>query len=354
MLEEPRELKRDVGTTFLSTAFPRGTDETAAYLTDTTRFGTACSTTSSPLVGAMSTAQVARDMDVLRRAVGDTKLTYLASPTAPTWATSTPTCSRTVSALAIDGVIDPVAWQGSAETAAWPMTQRMASGDGAWKSLRQILASCATAGKGLCMTAQLGNAQSVYEKTMAGLKAKPIEITDGDEVLWRITFADAINVLLGDMYDMYAWAWVDSDLYFLRTMQLELPSSAKGKAANAALAARYKARQTAANERQTAHDARVRAGFGFPYINQLEAYQSVLCSDGTNPAFGGRWTKAIKNGTKAPGFGALWSWASAPCASKTWTRSDEDAYRGTFDHRTANPVLVVGSYWDPATNYQAP
>ena len=39
--------------------------------------GKACSTTGKPLTGAMSTAEVARDMDVLRRAVGDKKLTYL-------------------------------------------------------------------------------------------------------------------------------------------------------------------------------------------------------------------------------------------------------------------------------------
>ena len=39
------------------------------------------------------------------------------------------------------------------------------------------------------------------------------------------------------------------------------------------------------------------------------------------------------------------------CARKTWTVQDEDAYRGPFNQRTAAPVLVVGNYWDPATNY---
>ena len=30
---------------------------------------------------------------------------------------------------------------------------------------------------------------------------------------------------------------------------------------------------------------------------------------------------------------------------------DEDSYKGPFTRRTQNPMLVVGNYWDPATNY---
>ena len=32
---------------------------------------------------------------------------------------------------------------------------------------------------------------------------------------------------------------------------------------------------------------------------------------------------------------------------------DEDAYRRPFNRRTAAPVLFVGNYYDPATNYDA-
>ena len=50
-------------------------------------------------------------------------------------------------------------------------------------------------------------------------------------------------------------------------------------------------------------------------------------------------------------FGRLWAGSSVGCASKTWTARDKDAYRGPFNRRTASPILVVGSKWDPATNY---
>jgi pimeloyl-ACP methyl ester carboxylesterase len=40
------------------------------------------------------------------------------------------------------------------------------------------------------------------------------------------------------------------------------------------------------------------------------------------------------------------------CAGDVWKSLDEDAYHGPFDRRTAVPVLLVGSRWDPATTYQ--
>ena len=57
--------------------FPVGDAETGAFVASSKAFGAACSTTGTPLSGSMSTAEVARDMDVLRRMVGDKKLTYL-------------------------------------------------------------------------------------------------------------------------------------------------------------------------------------------------------------------------------------------------------------------------------------
>ena len=64
----------------------------------------------------MATANVARDMDVLRRALGDTKLSYLGfsygSYLGNVYANLFPDRVR---ALTIDGVLDPVAWAGTAQ-----------------------------------------------------------------------------------------------------------------------------------------------------------------------------------------------------------------------------------------------
>ncbi len=92
--------------------------------------------------------------------------------------------------------------------------------------------------------------------------------------------------------------------------------------------------------------------YEFPYDNSFETFQTVLCTDGINPRNAGNWpTYADAADRNAPDFGRLWTWASSPCASNTWTVRDEDAYAGPFTHCTVNPLLVVGNYWDPATNY---
>ena len=49
-------------------------------------------------------------------------------------------------------------------------------------------------------------------------------------------------------------------------------------------------------------------------------------------------------------FGRIWTWASSICAE--WPGRDEDRYLGPFNRVTANPVLVVGNRFDPATRYE--
>ena len=48
-------------------------------------------------------------------------------------------------------------------------------------------------------------------------------------------------------------------------------------------------------------------------------------------------------------FGRIWGWTASICA--IWTARDDDRYLGPFDRVTANPVLVVGNRFDPATPY---
>ncbi|UZN02356.1 alpha/beta fold hydrolase [Cellulomonas sp. S1-8] len=102
-------------------AFPTTEEETSAYLTSADALGRACSTTGAPLSASMSTAEVARDLDVLRRAAGDERLSYLGfsygSVLGQVYANLFPDRFR---ALAIDGVVDPWAWAGTRRTEGTP------------------------------------------------------------------------------------------------------------------------------------------------------------------------------------------------------------------------------------------
>jgi len=95
----------------------------------------------------MATAEVARDMDVLRRAVGDKRLTYLGfsygTALGQYYANMFPDRVR---AVTVDGVINPVSWVGTAATAGTIQDERLRSADGAYKALHEILVRCGKQG----------------------------------------------------------------------------------------------------------------------------------------------------------------------------------------------------------------
>ncbi|WP_250005923.1 alpha/beta hydrolase [Actinoplanes sp. M2I2] len=93
--------------------------------------------------------------------------------------------------------------------------------------------------------------------------------------------------------------------------------------------------------------------YDFPYDNGLDAGSTVICTDGKHPARAESWPAAVdRRDREAPYFGRSWGWIDSQCANQTWTVRDKNAYTGPFTKRTADPFLIVGNYWDPATSYQ--
>jgi pimeloyl-ACP methyl ester carboxylesterase len=324
--------------------FPFGAAEEKAYIAGSKAFGKACSTTGRPLSASMSTAEVARDMDVLRRAVGDKKLSYLGfsygSYLGQVYANLFPDRVR---ALVIDGVLNPIAWAGTSATASQPQTDRLHSADGSWRALHEILVRCDKAGGVKCVFAP-GDPVANLATIAARLKAHPLVISDPDFGDFTLTYAGLVATLLGPLYSPDGYQDVVQLLAQLWILtEPPAASTAARRAAARHTAARLIAKSKAGSTRH----------FDFPYENSFEAFAAVLCTDGRNPAHAEAWPAAVAAADKrAPYFGRLWGWASSPCAESTWTARDEDVYRGPFTHRTSAPVLVVGNYWDPATPYE--
>ncbi len=345
--------RQDRALTGLRTAFPTGAAQNQAAVRSARAFGRACSASGRPLAASMSTAQVARDMDVLRRAVGDRTLSYLGfsygTYLGQVYANLFPDRVR---AAVLDGVLDPLAWAGTASNRAVPQTTRLRSGEASAKALREILARCSAAGPDYCLLARRGEPQRVHAAVMASVRRSPIVLRDPDFTM-TYTYPVVVGTLLDMLYSPQGSDDVDGFLSFLDDLRSPTRSPARTAAARAGL--RRITVQRMAFRATGGLTARHRAAFGrfaFPYPNGPEAFQSVLCTDGVNPPLAGRWPGyALTAGRRAPGFGPLWTWASAPCASATWTARDEDAYRGPFTRRTVQPVLVVGATWDPATPY---
>jgi pimeloyl-ACP methyl ester carboxylesterase len=305
----------------------------------------------------MSTAEVARDMEVLRRMVGDEQLTYLGfsygSYLGTVYANLFPDRVR---AVAIDGIVDPVAWAGTAQTSDVEVWTRIRSAEGSWKAFHEILTRCRDAGPDFCQLAGIGDPLDVAAGVFAQLLQTPIVLPDpfgGPDV--TITYALLVAFLLSDMYDPQGAMFVDLDLSFAYSLLREqaAPGSVPGAAVESARATLLrKARTVQAEDAAAGHRQPSPVGTGFPYVNALEASLAVVCTDSVNPPDADLWRGlADRAAETAPHFGRLWAWQSAPCASDTWTVRDEDAYTGPFTRPTANPVLVVGNLWDPATNY---
>jgi pimeloyl-ACP methyl ester carboxylesterase len=316
----------------LGIGFPWGAAEEKSYLEAAAQEARACSTTGREIAGAMSTAEVARDMDVMRRAVGDSKLTYLGfsygTALGQYYANMFPDRFR---AIVVDGVINPRAWVGTAATAGQIQDDRLRSADGAYKALAEILRRCSAAGATRCAFSNkpMENFRVIAER----LKNKPLTV-DGE----RVTYAAFISMVLGALYEPTAGAEVTG--LAAEVFKLTTPGyvPTKDRLASAGDLIRRMREQA--------------EGRAFPYDNSFDAYSAVMCTDGRHPARAASWPKAAARADqRAPYFGRAWAWASAPCAGDNWTARDEDAYTGPFTKHTRHPVLVVGSFWDPATNY---
>lgn len=326
----------------LAPAIPWTNVEESAAVASARMFGAACSTQGRPLATSMSTAEVARDMDVMRRAVGDSRLTYLGwsygTYLGQVYANLFPDRVR---ALVIDGVLDPIAWAGTPSTRSRPQTDRLRSADGAYRALIEILVRCNAAGPATCPFAA-GDPVLRFARMAKRLQAAPLVVEDPDFGTYTITYSDFVATMLSALYGVTAGDDVAMLSQSLWDLMMTTSAATRVRAASD-----YRARAEALAARITRP-----TGWDFPYDNSFEAFASVLCTDGLNPDDAGDWpTYGARADNRAPYFGRIWNWSSVQCAMSTWTGRDEDAYRGPFTKRTVNPVLVVGNYWDPATNY---
>jgi pimeloyl-ACP methyl ester carboxylesterase len=315
----------------LNKFFPYGATEEAAYTKAARAVGRACSSTGAPLAGAMSTAEVARDLDVLRRAVGDQKLTYLGfsygTLLGQYYATMFPDRVR---ALALDGVINPRSWTGSAANQGSLQDDRLRSADAAYRALRELLIRCDRAGTKRCAFAA-GDPQRRFAAIARSLRAKPLVL--GRDI--RLTYADFIGLTLSGLYSPDAGTFITAVAADVET----LLAGGKRSLAQARL------REKLSRVRTPARD--------FPYDNSIDAFSGVICTDADHPSSTALWPAlTAAEDKRAPYFGRAWGWGTVFCATDTWTVQDEDAYRGPFNRRTSAPVLFVGNDWDPATSYR--
>jgi pimeloyl-ACP methyl ester carboxylesterase len=314
--------------------YPRTDAEINQQLNAGRYFASRCKEQGSAIIRSMTTADVARDLDLLRQAVGDKRLNFVGhsygSYLGVTYANLFP---QNVGRMVVDGVLDPVAWATGIGSQSWvlPVTTRLKSDKGTNATLQEFFRLCDLAGPGCAFS---GGAAEKYKAIQARLRAEPLVIPISDTQ--SITVDDRVlaSALLGGLYNSLQW---DAVAGLLVAVDEQVSAEAVAFAYNA-----YQAEiQPPADETPTfaAEDA----GFF--------EFHGVLCSDSTNPADPSAWISSALPADRAGNlFSASWTWLSSQCAH--WpNREAPSRYTGPFNKRTANTVLVASTVYDPATDY---
>jgi pimeloyl-ACP methyl ester carboxylesterase len=245
-----------------------------------------CSQRGGKIADHMSTANVVRDLDLLRQAVGDDKLTYAGysygTMIGQTYANMFP---NNVRAIIIDGVLDPIAWTtGSGDGSTVPFSTRLHSDIGAQATLQEFFRLC-DAG-----TCAFGPDSAARFKTLGDrLKAHPLVITNPDGSSMEINYSILIGMTLGAMYDSLSW---DDFAHVLADLE-------SATASPVALGARlqpflgvpaYMARPYITKR-------------GFPhYFNAVEGFPAVARADSDNPHSYSAWSGAGAAADAANGY----------------------------------------------------
>ena len=331
---------------FTPYAFPMTSDEEDGWIAADRYLDAACDRRGGAILDHMSTANVARDMDLLREAVGDESSATTACPTArigQTYANMFPDNFR---ALVIDSVLDPIAWTTGAP------------GDGTFRSRPGCAATSArrtpsrsssgSATRVACLPAvERRRAMARYAALADALLAGPVVIQDPSTGRPSSTRTRSWSATPSTRSTTPS-AGPTSPIPGVLEQQVR-PAELGRK-----LASFRGTRDLVARPRELrARRVATSRSAGFPkYPNAIEGFPGVACADSDNPDNYQAWVDAGAAADAAHGyFGRIWTWFSSICAE--WPGTDADRYVGPFNTATDEPVLVVGAHDGiPATRYE--
>lgn len=302
--------------------FPWKADQARPFWEAYRSYGDICRRSRDPILPHMNTADVARDMDLLRQAVGDSKLTYLGfsygSFLGETYANLFPSKVR---ALVIDGVLDPRLWtEGKQINADRTATEKV---------FNEFLRLCDQAGPEACGLSTDGtDAEDRWERLLDYVRDNPIDLGDG----FVLTYDFVVAIGASMMYSPEFWGGEFGDGNFLGF----LADTADGDPIQIASAA------------EAGQAVRARLTREADYPNGQDAFFGNYCADAKFPSSFSEWVRIGKWAGEESVFGPYWWWTATGCTR--WERND-DRYTGPWTARTAAPVLVVGNYFDGATDY---
>lgn len=289
---------------------PDGDADIATWRRDAKTMASGCEKRDGDLLRHVSTAETARDLDILRAALGDQKLTYLGKSygtyLGALYAQRFP---GRVRALVLDGAVDP-------RSTGLKMVLGQARGFDT--ALRAFVASCQK--KSSCPVHGSSPDAGVADiaRMLKALDAKPLRIPGESR---RLTEGLATYGVLSALYDKGSWPYLEDGLRELRdgsgSTLMALADSLSGR------------------------------GPDGTYDNSTDAMNAIGCIDQPWPRGLSAYRTAAKRASReSPTFGSGLVWTSLPCAY--WPVKSPSA-PPKLTAAGAPPILVIGTTRDPAT-----
>ncbi|WP_328885027.1 alpha/beta hydrolase [Streptomyces sp. NBC_00316] len=299
--------------------FPVGEQQRATWIAAYRDLGQRCRRHDPELLRHVSTVDNAHDLELLRQAVGDPRLTYAGisygTILGATYANLFP---GKVRAMVLDSNIDPQAWTNHASQSEprLPTFLRMGSDRSAAATLDQFLTLCGATTTARCAfsAGSPKETRDKFHQLTQRLRKHPVGT-------W--TYARTVSDVVSGLYVVHP-GWTDlagrlQDLWHGRAPEPATPPPSP----------------------PVPHPN--------PYTGEEQA-AAVLCGDSPNPRDPAVYHALEEAGAARAGdAGRHWTWAAEPCA--TWPAQAADTYDGPWNGLTAHPVLVVGTTYDPATPY---
>lgn len=342
--------------------FPMTPTEISERFALDTAITTACSK-GPRILRHMGTADVARDMDQARRAVGDDRLSYFGTSygtfLGATYASLFPGRIR---AMVLDSVIDPVAWatgRGSIQPSKQPVAERMYAGEASKEALASAIAECEKAGPAVCPPAATIRHDWADLKMM--LRMQPYRLVDGTELHFDELINNVVNIL-------YSPSDIPMMLQLIHQLDVDLNSPGTKPVtdstqdpvmAGTTLSVGYvkKLDELGAQARTALHgsDLRLDEAMKTPAPEAAQenfvasvGFNAVMCSETAGPTTPQGYLDADDRAWgNASGFGQIWLWQQSVCAK--WPVKASNAYAGPFTQPTSTPVLMMSNEHDPAT-----
>jgi pimeloyl-ACP methyl ester carboxylesterase len=292
---------------------PDTPDEVTQFASDYDTFFQGCVANSDSLIGHVTTVEAARDMDVLRAALGEASMLYFgASYGTKLGATYADLFPDKVGRLVLDGAVDL-----SIDSRQLSLQQA----GGFEVALRAYVQNCVDNGD--CFlddTVEAG--LTTIQDLIAGIDAKPLPTRDGDR---QLAVGNAFYGLVAPLYNRDYWTILDQALQ----SALDGDGSLLLK-----LSDLYESRE----DDGTYSD------------NSAEAILAINCLDDPYSITVDQVPEQIPDFEKAsPTFGEVFAWGLTNCHGIKVQRSEPAP---VIDAPGAAPIVVVGTTRDPATPYQ--